>query len=108
MGAVWDAPPFLVRSPTVSGRRPLPISRPHSYPVFPEHASLFCFLLASERRAHRTSGDAHRAALLGTVEQLVRSLYLHRRDLVLESGNLVFGQANLVRIAWFRVLENDS
>jgi hypothetical protein len=25
MGAVWDAPPFLVLSPTVSGRRPLPI-----------------------------------------------------------------------------------
>jgi hypothetical protein len=25
MGAVLDAPPFLVRSPTVSGRRPLPI-----------------------------------------------------------------------------------
>jgi hypothetical protein len=25
MGAVWDTPPFLVRSPTVSGRRPLPI-----------------------------------------------------------------------------------
>ena len=51
-------------------------SIPISVPPHVGHLSSGSFvfvliILLAERRAHRTSEDAHRAALLGTVEQLV-------------------------------------
>jgi hypothetical protein len=56
--------------------------------VRPPHSRVQVTSGTGSRRAHRTSEDAHRAALLGTVEQLVRHMLVKLRPAFVVSPNL--------------------